>query len=99
MTEKNLTKKKANSANVPVSKSVFGGRWISIEEKLPQKDETVLVFQPNNRKELECFVCGYDGSNFREFETHEPDKRYESLTWYDEITHWMQLPNPPKTVC
>ncbi len=97
MQKENLTKQKANEIKPDVIKSGFGG-WISVEDKLPKKDEAVLVYQPNERKELECFVCAHDGSNWREFEIHEPDTTYEALTWFDEITHWAQLPNPPKTV-
>lgn len=69
--------------------------WISVKKGLPQKDTPVLVFQANKKKELEFFVCSYDGSNWREYEIHDSDITYEALTWYDEITHWMPLPKPP----
>lgn len=69
--------------------------WISVEDKLPGKDTPVLVYQPNERKELECFVCAYDGSNWREYEIHKSDTMYEALTWFDEVTHWMPLPEGP----
>jgi len=75
--------------------------WISVENKLPPKDGTrILIFinQPHiaewgswtdsccNWEERDCW-CIYDAE----------DAHYSCLVNDDEITHWMPLPNPPKT--
>lgn len=71
-------------------------KWISVDDYLPPENLPVLVFQPNEREELQNFVCAHDGSNWREWSLDGSGDLYEPLTWYDEITHWQLLPNPPK---
>lgn len=75
------------------------GKWISINDGLPDEDVPVVVFQPNTHKHLESFVCAIHNGVWRPFEEHdiENNGKYESGVWYDEITHWMPLPEPPNT--
>jgi len=70
--------------------------WISVKDKLPEGDETVILFgrrmlqrgffvEPGHRSEgyMDVWVsCEWDGcGGYEEFE---------------EVTHWMPLPEPPK---
>ncbi len=73
-------------------------KWINVKKQLPKPNIPVLVFQPNEHPHLQKFVCAYDGSNWREFNTQdiEGEGMYEQLTWYDEITHWSELIQDPK---
>lgn len=62
--------------------------WISVKEKLPERDERVLFWyvNPNNPKE-----SGYDIGRFR------LDGFSGIFTYKAEaVTHWMPLPEPPK---
>jgi hypothetical protein len=60
--------------------------WISVEERLPRVDETVLGFTSNNKIRIVWIDKGskeFDNMDLME----DIDERY---------THWMPLPNPPK---
>lgn len=70
-------------------------KWISVSKAMPKEDTPVLVFQPNEREELEMFVCSQHDGIWREYCIDNSGDMYESLTWYDEITHWMPLPTNP----
>ena len=63
--------------------------WISVKEKLPEKDGLVLVFAKSEdpRKPLIC-QAWFNPSN----------SNWSLLPeiWVDAITHWMYLPEPPK---
>ena len=62
-------------------------KWISVEDRLPEKGECVLTFEPhcidNPDKGICCSVVG---SGFT-------DKKSNGTPW---VTHWMPLPEPPK---
>ena len=55
--------------------------WISVKERLPSDEKTVLCVTKNNRP----FVCRYK---------HAWERWAVSLNV--EVTHWMPLPEPPK---
>ena len=66
-------------------------KWISIEDKLPEKNNEVLI------------TDGYSvwGGFSREYSQNEEgwcwfDNSEEGYFNTDEITHWMPLPEPPK---
>lgn len=65
--------------------------WISVKDRLPSAqhvDELVLVCVKNKNKEDGIYlqdISSFDGENW--------SKRFH--TWED-ITHWMPLPEPPK---
>lgn len=63
--------------------------WISVKDKLPEDNETVLLFGKGGRYITGCslngvFVC--------------LDYINDSLEYAEEITHWMPLKSPfPET--
>lgn len=60
--------------------------WISVNERLPDDDITVLIYMPGN-KCGETVWIGY----------HDADEWYEPEgLCVDEVTHWMELPEPPE---
>ena len=54
-------------------------RWISVKDRLPEDDQTVLVFLNDN-----CDLMFYEDGLWR-------GKEY--IDW--KPTHWMPLPEPP----
>jgi hypothetical protein len=61
-----------------------GGEWISVEERLPEEDETVLYYD-----EKYVSACMFFSEEFNTLDTYE-----SSIV--DGVTHWMPLPEPPK---
>jgi len=57
--------------------------WTSVNEKLPENSDDVLVYVPNDG----CFRAWYDNGAWLCHENHNSD----------EITHWMPMPEPPRT--
>ena len=68
--------------------------WISVDydnpESLPSKSKSVL-YCAFGRSVGEGYYIGFDGY-------HHVWKMYSccGTHWDDEVTHWMQLPEPPK---
>ena len=56
--------------------------WISVKDKLPEKDEVVIICTDKN------FV--YAG------ELIEDTWFLDNDSWTETVTHWMPLPKPPK---
>jgi hypothetical protein len=77
-------------SNSDASQPIISG-WVSVEERLPELDQTVLFFD----KDLKATHFGHLGENGRMFITNG--------VWYtrEEVTHWMPLPSyiPPKQFC
>lgn len=67
-------------------------RWISVEERLPEKEEYVLIRFRNNDMSVACVFDRWSGYTFWRAQTDEG--------WCadcdTEPTHWMPLPEPPK---
>lgn len=70
--------------------------WISVKDRLPPENETVLVFLNNQEIELMAY-CKYFGYLKKE---NEPIEYcwggYNGAYDIDQVTHWMPLPEPPK---
>ena len=67
--------------------------WISVKERLPEIWVKVLAFQPTFDEDARGMIRGavYIGNGkWRETERHEMMEL--------PVTHWMQLPEPPKEV-
>ena len=58
--------------------------WISVEELLPAEDVRVLVWLRKDHK-----------TTYTRIDT---DRRLNGVwvRWYESVTHWMPLPEPPK---
>ncbi|EBB4294442.1 DUF551 domain-containing protein [Salmonella enterica] len=69
--------------------------WISCSERMPEKNQNVLVSVNFDSSLVEPLICSarYTGSTFRRGEaTIKPGNGVE------QVTHWMPLPEPPKEV-
>lgn len=70
--------------------------WISVNDKLPEKGDFVIIFTKYNWIEYSYEYCG-DGefyeSNFDK--TRNIDSR--PLSKDCNVTHWMPLPLPPNS--
>lgn len=68
-------------------------RWIPVTERLPEYDARVLAFDMRAKNK-------YIGIWTREKDPDDGnDCWFDSAGWwyaFDEITHWMPLPEPPK---
>lgn len=72
-----------------------GCKWIPVTERLPEKNEIVLVYCKN--KTIQGGVTRHIGScdnGFWFLKTQPGTASFPHLEW--EVTHWMPLPEPPK---
>ena len=58
--------------------------WISVKDRLPMKNDRVLVYRPEMKESDVGAVSVQFGWNCRRNKT--------------DITHWMPLPEPPKEI-
>jgi hypothetical protein len=63
--------------------------WISVEDRLPETNEDVLIYRG---KRIGCLVNVYTYLGNNEW---EDEYGYWSRTDDESITHWMPLPTPP----
>ncbi len=61
-------------------------RWVSVDERLPDGEHTVLLCRNYNFVDAGC--CTYDLDGSREWET--------KLHVIHNVTHWKPLPEPPQ---
>ena len=81
----------------PTANIVPMGEWFSVEDRLPRYNSTVLVYRPTMAMPIVADTYyGWYGE--------DDDKWYEGWSLYgknskgeDVITHWMYLPDPPKS--
>ncbi|EIG5010751.1 DUF551 domain-containing protein [Escherichia coli] len=69
--------------------------WISCSERMPEKNQNVLISVNFDSDLVEPLICSarYTGSTFRRGEaTIKPGNGVE------QVTHWMPLPEPPQEV-
>ncbi len=69
--------------------------WISCSERMPEKNQNVLISVNFDSSLVEPLICSarYTGSTFRRGEaTIKPGNGVE------QVTHWMPLPEPPQEV-
>ena len=79
-------------------------KWISVKDRLPQEDGSYLVTTNcfGNRQGINIRCFAKDGETVNKY-----DLAGQKYVWYfydseygyvstDSVTHWMQLPQPPK---
>lgn len=74
-----------------------GNEWISVELNTMPINTPILCYQNNNYNQFRKLVLGYDGKFFRDFDNSDNDDILFNDGNYLKITHWMPLPNKPKT--
>ena len=63
-----------------------GNKWISVEERLPEKDKDVLCYSNKNGGHLFFGYRGYISGEWME----------GGSLHIGDVTHWMPLPEPPE---
>lgn len=68
----------------------MSNEWISIKDRLPTKNEEVLVYRGGHIGNMINVYTYLDDNKW------EDDYGYWNRTENEGITHWMLLPKPPK---
>ena len=72
--------------------SVKADGWVSVEDGLPEDGEDVLCIS----KSINCPVlANYNNSAFEVKKYPCPSDRV-LIAYWEDVTHWQPLPNPPK---
>ncbi|CTZ82895.1 TPA: DUF551 domain-containing protein [Escherichia coli] len=87
----NFRKTSETSTNSPVTPD----SWISCSERMPEKNQNVLISVNFDSSLVEPLICSarYTGSTFR-----RGDATIKSGNGIEQATHWMPLPEPPQEV-
>ncbi|HAI2522417.1 TPA: DUF551 domain-containing protein [Escherichia coli] len=86
---------KAVLRRLAVNSPVIPDGWINCSERMPEKNQNVLISVNFDSSLVEPLICSarYTGSTFRRGEaTIKPGNGIE------QATHWMPLPEPPQEV-
>ena len=65
-------------------------QWISVEDKIPELHESVIIFKPSDFPDK--VYVGWLSENNKWCEEDGPD----GIIFPDKVSHWMPLPKPPK---
>ena len=65
-------------------------QWISVKDRLPKLWNDYLAFGYGPTIPASCFVAVYDPKSNKWYDMHT------DWDWSDVITHWQELPEPPK---
>lgn len=65
-------------------------KWISVKDKLPEEDQTVVFVEKNGSFPCLGIYNTYNGIG----EWYIP--AYDDAASSEFVTHWMPLPEPPK---
>ena len=77
------------------SAPVIPDGWISCSERMPEKNQNVLISVNFDSSLVEPLICSarYTGSTFR-----RGDATIKPGNGIEQATHWMPLPEPPQEV-
>lgn len=86
---------KAVLRRLAVNSPVTPDGWISCSERMPEKNQNVLISVNFDSSLVEPLICSarYTGSTFR-----RGDATIKSGNGIEQATHWMPLPEPPQEV-
>ena len=89
------------SADHLIANGVTVQKWIPVTERLPEKDGDYIVYKKRGLYEVLGFAK--DGRKIHKYDFARDWKNvwysYDSEYGYcttDSVTHWMELPEPPK---
>ncbi len=86
MEHKDIIQHLTNGELEQIIKEADDGKWISVEDRLPDEHKSVIVYVTRFN-----YYSDYVDMSFRQ------DGEWKSNTGYwKAITHWMPLPPPPK---
>jgi hypothetical protein len=71
-----------------IDQGVTVQEWISVKERLPEKDIRVLVWMKDNEEGYTQMDTDRWGCTM--------EQGYHWIRWGKNVTHWMPLPQPPK---
>ncbi|EPE1391215.1 TPA: dATP/dGTP pyrophosphohydrolase domain-containing protein [Escherichia coli] len=79
----------------PGNSPVTPDAWISCSERMPEKNQNVLISVNFDSSLVEPLICSarYTGSTFR-----RGDATIKPGNGIEQATHWMPLPEPPQEV-
>lgn len=74
-------------------------KWISVNDRLPESNLNVLVFE-SGRIAIAQRPTKMDFAILNDtYEKEWPENTFDNADWHfpsTEVTHWMPLPEPPK---
>jgi hypothetical protein len=77
-------------ADKVINSSNNSNGWISVKDRLPELWNDYLAFGYGPTIPASCFVAVYDPKSNKWYDMHT------DWDWSDVITHWQELPEPPK---
>ena len=88
-----FTNLKADALNLLDEAPTIGG-WISVKDRLPETRHAVLVYTPHYKNIWAASM--HEDGNWCILSPHSGV--YLDPDWHGPITHWMPLPEPPKSL-
>jgi len=70
-------------------------KWISVKDKMPDAGKDVLVYINGDDPEIDVSYHTFEVLH-KENIWHYGNQLMFETSWFQEVTHWMPLPEPPK---
>ena len=68
------------------------GQWVSVKDRLPEEQKEVLIYLPEYGSVETAAFFEIPSLNLKEWAQNE------DAYMFDEVSHWMPLPEPPEGV-